>query len=150
MRVGGQTDQPKVVQEVLTDLNISRYLILRLDALPFKETAKGDSSMEQALGSGHRCAAGYPDVKRKVDGHLLTAHQGWVLGEGGACTVHLWLQAVLDCLRHLPRWERERGRVCQQASGNESPRLLCVDSDIRGFQEEGEDTSVHLRTFLCL
>ena len=93
---------------VLTDLNISRYLILRLDALPFKETAKGDSSTEQALGSGHRCAAGYPDVKRKVDGHLLTANQGWVLGEGGACTVHLWLQAVLDCLRHLPRWERER------------------------------------------
>ena len=106
--------------------------------------------MEQALGSGHRCAAGYPDVKRKVDGHLLTVNQGWVLGEGGACTVHLWLQAKLDCLRHLPAWERERGRVCQQASGNESPRLCCVDSNIRGFQEEGEDTSVHLRTFLCL
>ena len=119
---------------------------MRLDALPFKETGKGDSSMEQALGSGHRCAAGYPDVKRKVDGHLLTANQGWVLGEGGACTVHLWLQAVLDCLRHLPAWERERER----ARVPTSPRLLCVDSNIRGFQEEGEDTSVHLRTFPCL
>ena len=69
--------------------------------------------MEQALGSGHRCAAGYPDVKRKVDGHLLTANQGWVLGEGGACTVHLWLQAVLlACDTCLPGREREREGAC--------------------------------------
>ena len=87
--------------------------------------------LEGAWGSGHRCLAGYPDVKKTE--HLLQPNFSlWVLfsktvkrvqlrTKSSRSTVHFWSNSSLAggyfaswyYLWHLPWWEREEG-VCQK------------------------------------